>query len=60
MALPGYTCTTCGRPVTTLARDVYEVEPDSSTKIERYRVGDIKAGCDLHPVESVYHPRAVG
>lgn len=44
-------CGTCGAPSTHFARDMYTIYDPTST-VDRYQPGEMKAGCDAHPVES--------
>lgn len=48
-------CDVCGKPATSLARDVYQTEPDEG--FETFRPGPMKAGCAEHPAESLEYDR---
>lgn len=49
------TCDTCGKPATSLARDVLRHEVPGASWVTFSPAGSTKAGCDDHPVSSVEH-----
>lgn len=50
------TCDLCDKPATSMARDVQPSVSPESMYVEFQIVGDVKRGCDEHPVSSVEHP----
>jgi hypothetical protein len=48
--MEGYKCDECGLPATNYGRDFVQQEPIEGVTAEVWQAGDLRCGCDLHPV----------